>query len=158
MKSLLKTEAVFGGLLVLSLAGKLALNVSDDSLVEDGPKFALTVARTLNEQGFETRVTFWPTGPQVQARRGDCFMWVRDYSPHGTTKNIIMALAEPVGELRYTYRGKIGEEPPKVLPLIRFFLRREAARIGILTPRYPIYAVAVNADCSLQQTRLPEQI
>ena len=155
---MLKTEAVFGGLLVLSLGGKIVLNVSDESLIEDGPKFALAVARSLNEQGFETRVTVWPSGPQVEARRGNCFMWVRDYSPHGTMKNIVMELAEPVGELRYTYKGTIGEEPPKVLPLIRFFVRREAARIGILTPRYPIYAVAVNAACSLQQTRLPEEV
>jgi len=155
---LLKTEAVFGALLVLSLGGKIVLNGSDESLIDDGPKFALAVATTLNEQGFDTKATFWPTGPQVEARRGDCFMWVRDYTPHGTMKNILMVLAEPVGKLRYSYRGEIADEPPKVLPLIRFFLRREVARLGTVAPRYPIYAVAENAACSLERTRLPEEV
>ena len=158
MKSLLKIEAVFGLLLVLSLGGKIVVNGSDGSLVDDGPKFALAVSQTLNEQGFDTKANFWPTGPEVEARREGCFMWVRDYTPHGTMKNIVIALAQPVGKLRYSYLGKISKDPPKIVPLIRFFGRREVARLGKVGPRYPIYALAVNSACPLEQIRLPKEV
>lgn len=158
MRSLSAAEYPFVALVLLSLTGKVATNTADEPLVSAERTFASAVVRQLSRSGFATTVEHWPTGVVVHAQHGACRMWVRDYSPHGTMRNVHEELANPIGPLRFVYKGAASEEPPKVGPLLRFFLQREMLRLGVSTPKYPIYAVASSPTCDHLSFRLPASI
>lgn len=158
MRYLGAAEYPFIALLLLSLAGKVVTNTGDQPAPIAERIFASAVVQQASERGFSTRVEYWPSGVVVHARRGDCQMWVRDYSPHGTYRNTYEALAEPLGSLRYIYKDEISEDPPKLDPLLRYFFRREMLRLGVHTPKYPIYAVAWTASCDRSGITWPASI
>jgi hypothetical protein len=146
------------GLLLLSIAGKVATNTEDQPAVIAERTFASSVVQKLSERGFRTVVKHWPTGVVVHARREKCRLWVRDYTPHGTMRNVYEELAAPLGSIRYTYMGRTAKEPPKLDPLLRFFFHREMLRLGVSAPRYPIYAVASSAGCRIWSFEWPVSI
>lgn len=145
-------------LVLLSLAGKLAVNRRDQDVKIVEGAFASAVEQQLSQAGFTTKVERWPTGVAVQAHRAACRLWVRDNTPHGTMRNIYENLAKAVGPLRYVYRGTIYEKPPQVDPMLRFLVGREMARVGIATARYPVYAVASSAACDISSLQWPVAI
>lgn len=150
MKSFTAADYGLAALVLLSLAGKLATNQQDQDPRILERAFASTVVRQLSKAGFTSKIEEWPTGVAVQAQRGACLMWVREDSPHGTMRNVYDELARPVGSLHYIYRGVVYKEPPKLEPLMRFFIHREIARVAIVTSRSPIYAVASSTACNLR--------
>lgn len=158
MISLSAAEYPLIALVLLSIAGKVVTNTADPPTGSAERTFASAVVQQLSEREFRTRVEHWPTGVVVHARRGACQMWVRDYRPHGTYRNVYEELAEPLGPLRYTYKGVTSGDPPKVDPLLRFFFHRELLRLGVQAPRYPIYAVASSAACDRSAATLPASI
>lgn len=148
MRSLSAAEYSLVALVLLSVAGKVATNTADASAETAERSFASAVVSQLSHAGFDTAVEHWPTGVVVHARRGACEMWVRDYGPHGTFRNVYEDMAEPVGSLRYVYNGATFQNPPKLEPLLRYFFRREMLRLGVPARKYPIYAVASSAACA----------
>jgi len=158
MKFLTTAEYTLVALVLLSLAGKVAVNRQEQDQAILGHTFASAVVQQLSQAGFTTKVQQWPTGVAVQAQRGACRMWVRESSPHGTMRNIYDELAKPLGPLRFIYRGASFKEPPKLNPMLRFFFNREMARVGIATSRSPIYAVASSAACNISSIRWPMAI
>lgn len=158
MRSLSVAEYSLFAVVLLSLAGKVVTNTADQPTPIAERTFASAVVQQASKRGFSTRVEHWPSGVVVHARRGACQMWVRDYSPHGTHRNVYEALAEPLGSLRYIYKGEISEDPPKLEPLLRYFFRREVLRLGVKTPKYPIYAVASSASCDKSAITWPASI
>ncbi len=155
MRFLTRAEYPLVALVLLSLAGKAAVNREDQNPAILEHTFALAVQRQLSQAGFTTNVERWPTGVTIQAQEGACRMWVRESSPHGTMRNIYDELAKPLGPLRFIYRGATFEEPPKLDPMLRFFFNREMARLGIKTSRSPIYAVASSSVCDLHSIQWP---
>ncbi len=158
MRSLSGVEYPLIALVLLSLAGKVATNTADQSPASAERTFASAVVQQLSKSGLTTAVEQWPTGVVVHARRGACQMWGRDYSPHGTMRNVYEELAEPVGSLRYIYKGETLDVPPKLDPMLRFFFRREMLRLGVTTAKYPIYAVASSAACNGSLITWPDTI
>jgi hypothetical protein len=135
---------LFGALLALGIGGKLASNraVPDPNL---GP-FRAAGARLLRAQGFSV----WkdPAGP-LRGMRGGCRVLLGDYSPYGTFADLYAEMARPVGPLRYVFRGEVYERPPKLRPLMEFYVERELKRVGYVPRRHPVAAVAVTPGCVL---------
>lgn len=158
MRSLSAAEYSLIALVLLSVAAKVATNTTEQSTASARSTFESAVVRQLSQSRFKTTVENWPTGVVVHARRGACQLWVRDYGPHGTMRNVYEELAEPVGSLRYIYKGAISREPPKLEPLLRYFFHREMVRLGVSTARYPIYAVASSTACDVSAISWPVSI
>lgn len=158
MRYLSAAEYALIALVLLSLAGKVATNTTEQATASAGPTFESAVVRQLSQSRFNTTVEHWPTGVVVHARRGACQMWVRNYGPHGTMRNVYEALAEPLGSLRYIYKGATSKDPPKLDPLLRYFFHREMLRLGVRIPNYPIYAVAASAACDRSAITWPISI
>jgi hypothetical protein len=139
---------LFAIVLALGLGGKIASNrpVPEPDL---GP-FRAAGERLLRAQGF----TVWkdPAGP-LRGRRGECRVLLGDYSPYGTFADLYAEMAEPVGPIQYVFRGSVYARPPKLRPLIEFYLERELRRVGYGPPRHPVAAVAVTPGCALDAGR-----
>ena len=136
-------------LLALGLLLKVATNGADTA---QNPQLVGTrVAEMLTANGLESQHAVYPIGPEILANKGACRMVVWEYSPHGTTANVLEELARPYGSLRYAFRGKLYSRPPKVEPLIDFFSWREMKRLGIDAARSPVLAIAASPGCNVDR-------
>lgn len=103
----------------------------------------------LSESGLTVRVLPSPAGAIVFATAKSCRLWARDYLPYGTALAYYRSRATGYGPLAFVYQGRVYDRPPKVGPLLSFFLGRELARLGLDASRAPIIAVAASPGCAL---------
>ena len=138
--------ALFGVVALGSLGLKLA-NLRAEPRV-DSERFGAAIVVRLHAAGFEA----WPDGVgrhlRLMARRGACRLKAREFPPHGTLQDAYVELGHAVGPTRYAYRSAWLAAPPKMRPLLDYYVQRELARIGIDVPRRPIVAVAVGTACT----------
>jgi hypothetical protein len=135
-----------GGLLALSLGGKLLAN--GPAPEADQLLFAGRTQALLQAQGYEAVQDRRPFGILVYGEKKGCRAMIADYTPYGTLADAIALRAAPIGPLRFAWRGSAYDEAPKLLPLGQFYLRREAVRIGVAIPRSPIVAMALSPGCA----------
>lgn len=137
---------LFAAALAISLGGKAATLVPAPTL--DLRPFQQAATRLLAAHGFVSKVERY--GP-VTGHKGACRVLLGDYSPYGTFDALFREVAAPVGPLRFAYRGTLSASPPKLMPLMEFYLWREAGRIGIAVPRHPVSAIAASPACAAEQ-------
>ncbi|MEO5775185.1 MAG: hypothetical protein ABIQ32_13865 [Sphingomicrobium sp.] len=92
-----------------------------------------------------------PSSDVVHAGSPGCRMWAREYTPYGTYLSDFQDAAKPYGRLYFVYGNQLYDRPPKVVPLLRFYVARELARAGLRPKRKPVVAVAVTARCNLRR-------
>ena len=131
--------------LLLSLCVKAAWAREAPSI--DSAVFTARAETVLSESGFEVRRDRHRFGTVVRGRLGACTVLVADYPPHGTLRQVIAIAARDVAPLRYAWRGGVSDDAPKLLPLLDFYVWREAGRLGLSPARHPIAAVAMSPDC-----------
>ncbi len=136
---------MFGALAVVSL-GLKSINLGADPRV-DKPRFTAALATHLRPAGFAVRLEGMDGSPRLIAARGECRVKAREYPPHGTQRDALVELGRAIGPTRYVYRGEWSETPPKLRPLLAFYVTRELARVGLDVSRRPIVAVAIAPAC-----------
>jgi len=137
---------LFAAALAISLGGKAATLAPAPT--QDLRPFQQAAVRLLAGHGFAAKVERY--GP-VTGHKGACRVLLGDYSPYGTFDALFHEVAAPVGPLRFAYRGRISAAPPKLLPLMEFYIWREAGRVGIAVPRHPVSAIAASPACAAEQ-------
>ena len=144
-----RASLVLGGLLALSLGGKLAASAAPPG--PDPAAAAAAAASALAGAGFAARLVRMERSPGivVEAVLGRCRVVAGDHPPHGTFAAVYRDLARPVGPLRYAYRGRLRDREPKLAALADFYLWRELRRIGVSARRAPLLAVAASPACDL---------
>ncbi len=137
--------------LALALTMTLGLKAAwtRDSPRPDARLFADHALRFLQQSGFETRQERRRFGIISYGRKGECLVMLAEYRPHGINAVPLAAHAEPLGPLRYAWRGALTDSAPKLVPLSEFYLDRELRRAGFQATRHPIVAVAGNKSCEL---------
>ncbi|MEO6361190.1 MAG: hypothetical protein ABIO43_11555 [Sphingomicrobium sp.] len=90
-----------------------------------------------------------PLGTIVFGNGPNCRMWARNFEPYGNSLSYYQEQASSVGPLRFVYRNRVYDRPPKIEPLMRFYLSRELARARLHASRWPIVAVAASPHCKL---------
>jgi hypothetical protein len=124
----------FAGILLISLAGKVAVNQPVAPVDKDN--VAARLSAMLNAAGMEVvNYSDYSDGIAVSGERGSCRIWAMEYSSYGTMADVIARRAKSVGELRYVYRGEISDSAPRLQPLLDFYWWRERKRIGMNVPR-----------------------
>jgi hypothetical protein len=141
-------SVLFGALLALSLAGKLAANQAAEG--PDPRRFDAEAAAMLRSAGFAAAVEHRPFGSLLHGSRGGCRMILAEYDPHGTFAALLGELAAPVGPLRFAWRGRTYTAAPRRRALLDFYLWRELRRVRIAAPRAPLAAWAASPGCDTQ--------
>jgi hypothetical protein len=136
---------LFGALLLVSLAGKLAANQAAEG--PDPRRFDAEAAAMLRSAGFAASVEQRPFGSLLHGSRGDCRLILAEYDPHGTFAALLGELAAPVGPLLFAWRGQIYTAAPRRRALLDFYLWRELRRVRIAAPRAPLAAWAASPGC-----------
>jgi hypothetical protein len=103
----------------------------------------------LRARGFAILFDRRTFGILVDGRRDGCRLVVGDYTPYGTFADRFDQLAEPIGPLRFVYRGAVHAQAPKLVPLLDHYRVRELRRVGLPALRHPIAAVAASPGCDL---------
>lgn len=141
------------GLRASLLAAALLLTLGLKLLATEGappPDAALFVGQAedvLRRAGFATTRVTRPFGTVMTGSRGACRMMIGDYPPDGTLAEPLAAEAQRIGPLNYIWAGDRYDRPPRLRPLIEYYVRREIQRLGFRIRRWPILAVATNAEC-----------
>jgi hypothetical protein len=138
-------KASIAAILLLSLAAKLIF--SHAAAPPGGEAFGERTSRLLRAEGYATSFDDRPFGRIIHAVRPRCRLIVAEYPAHGTLAAPLAALAEPLGRLRFAWRGATYDEAPKLLPLVDFYVRRELRRAGFSPQHAPIIAFAGSRDC-----------
>ena len=141
----MRARIALGAALLLSLCVKAAW--AREAPPIDSSAFDAQAERLLRSSGFEVRLERQRFGTVVHGRSGACVVLVADYPPHGTLRQVLGIAARGVAPLRYAWRGGVSEDAPKLLPLLDFYVWREASRLGLRPPRHPITAVAMSPGC-----------
>ena len=132
------------GFLVASLGIKVASLGAKPRV--DARRFLADMGAALQGQDFAVAMhgsrTRW-----LLAERGACRIKARYYPPHGTLRDSIEALGASFGPTRYIYRGEWRPAPPKLRPLMEYYLQRELARVGVAIPMPAVAAVSASPAC-----------
>ena len=131
-------------ILIVTLGIKLASLGAKPAV--DGRRFLADLGTALSREGFAVSVQ-GSRMRRIVAERGDCRIKARYYPPHGTLQDAIEDLGRGIGPTRYVYRGEWRSTPPKIRPLMEFYLQRELARAGIAIPMPAIAAVSASPAC-----------
>ena len=131
-------------ILLVTLGIKLATLGAKPAV--DGRRFLADLGSALSREGFAVSVQ-GARMRRIVAERADCRIKARYYPPHGTLQDAIEDLGRPIGPTRYFYRGAWRSAPPKVRPLMEYYLQRELARVGIAMPMPAVVAVSASPAC-----------
>lgn len=109
------------------------------------------VVAALERDGFTAAAN--PERPFVTARRGNCALKVRLIDPMGTHAAAMRVRDHRFGPIRYAWRGAWYAERPHSGPLLRYYLAREFARIGVRLRVPPVLQVASRGGCEALDAR-----
>lgn len=144
-----KADRIFVLLIAVTILSKII--VSRVETVPSDRAVVLPLAVALSASGLSVSRQADPPGGDVLSAFGkNCRMWVRDYAPYGTALSYYRSEAAAFGRLVFVYRGQVRGSPPKLGPLLRYYLGRELTRLGLKANRPPILAVAASPGCDLK--------
>jgi hypothetical protein len=137
---------VFGGLLALTLAGKLAS--ANAAPPADETLFLRTAAGIAAKAGLSPSLGRSKLGPVLRAWGPGCDLLLREATEGSTFAPAYTRLARGIGPVTYVYRGRASSEAPNALPAADHQLWRGLHRLGIATRRHPVLAVAATPGCA----------
>lgn len=143
----------FSLLLALAAGGTLALKaaVTDYAALDDQGRLMADLQHALGEGGYEVALRRHRVlDPEVLAARGACRLSARDGTAAYQFSDAFAAQAAPLANLRYSYRGAWYGAPPTVRSEAESYRQRALARLGIVTSRPALIAVADNGQCLIE--------
>ena len=142
-------SAAAAAIILLSLAGKLLVSRPDFL-----PDLALSgaAARTfLIANGFSVQVRPHRLGPALYGRKGSCYLMLAEAEVTGVNAALLASLAREVGPEQFVYRRRLFDQPPLVRPMLDLLLARQLHRMGFNPGRRPLWAIATNGQCRIEQ-------
>lgn len=146
MRAAAKYSLLALALLAVSLGPKLAVELARG--VPDEARFQAEIGAKLEQRGFDLRPITITNAPALLATNGACEMLVGNVQPRGYQRDRYAQWAEPIGPLRYFYRGEWSNDIPRVRPVVQSRLDRIVHGLGRQTTTAPVIAVATSRGCS----------
>ena len=143
------TSAAAAAIILLSLAAKILVNRPD--FLPD-LAFSGEAARTfLTANGFSVQVRPHKLGPALYGRKGGCYLMLAEAGVSGVNGALLASLARDVGPEQFIYRRRLFDQPPLVRPTLDLLLARQLHRMGFNPGRRPLWAIASNGQCRIEQ-------
>jgi hypothetical protein len=142
-----KPSAETGFILLLAATLGLKVLISSPAPAPDAAAFRAAASGMLREAGLRTSVERLHFGELLWGTRGACRVMVAEDDPHGTFAELYRRFAQPVGPLRSAWRGRAYGAAPRKVALVRFYVHREVARLGLAGAREPLVAWAASTEC-----------
>lgn len=139
--------------LVISLGLKASgdYTIGGDALAEP----LAQASRSLQERGYTTTVI--PGRRAIEARAPEgCMLDLRIVDAHATLRENLHLRLSRYHSVRYIWRGAFVAQPPKILPLAEYYLKREAARRGLAMHRNAVWIMGMSAQCDLGDVRFAD--
>ena len=139
------------------LAISLGLKASGDYTIgEDAlAKPLAQVSQSLQERGFTTNVI--PSRRAIEARAPEgCMLDLRIVDAHATLRENLHLRLSRYYSVRYIWRGTFVAQPPKIMPLVEFYLKREAARRGLAMQRNAVWVMGASDKCEIGDVRFAD--
>lgn len=144
-----RLSLIFCGLLIVSVGAKIMLKYQPKTV--DMAIAESRFAGLLAEKGYRVSVERRRWSPLIFGQKADCRLLVVNYANDGAFRDRIAQLAQPIGPLRYAYRGQLTAQPPKLDPFLRDKIITQIRQLGFKIDRVPITAIAASPGCNLQE-------
>lgn len=142
--------------LLLILPVTLGLrSIEHGQRVTDSRRLTADAASILVREGWTVRpVEHHLIGWLIEGARGDCRMLVHFPPPEGVSDGKFRRLAQSVGPVTYSYRGRTSRAFPRFVPMAAEHVQRYAWSFGLAIPTAPLIAVARTPSCGTQAPNL----
>jgi hypothetical protein len=88
--------------------------------------------------------------PLIQARRGQCDIWIARLNSDGTNRQLIASHFSNIPLQFVVYQGAIYKEQPVYRTSIAFVLSRVLGQVGLIMKAAPSIVVYSNAHCDAE--------